>query len=223
MKNLSGIVGIFLLVLIMHSCKKDDFPCIDGDGNLYYAVTIGTQTWMTENLKTTKYNDGTNIPLVIDSIAWSNLTTPAYCWYNNDEATYKNVYGALYNWHAVNTGKLCPIGWHVPTDEEWTTLTTYLGGESVAGGKLKEVGIAHWTDPNTGATNEVGFTALPGGFRFYNGEFRVIGLWGLWWSTTTYKYHASLAYCRGTGFLAYQVYNEASNKQCGKSVRCVKD
>ena len=112
----------------------------DIDGNVYHTVTIGTQTWMVENLKTTKYNDGTAIPLVTDSTAWLNLTTPGYCWYNNDAATYKNTYGALYNWFTVNTSKLAPSGWHVPTDAEWTTLITYLGGETVAGGQMKSTG-----------------------------------------------------------------------------------
>ena len=118
----------------------------DDDGNVYHSVTIGTQVWMVENLKTTKYNDGTSIPLVTDATDWHNLLTPGYCWNNNDEATYKATYGALYNWYTVNTGNLCPTGWHVPGDAEWTTLTTYLGGEDVAGGKLKEVGITHWLD-----------------------------------------------------------------------------
>ena len=98
----------------------------DADGNVYHTVTIGTQTWTVENLKTSKYNDGTKIPLVTDGTTWGNLTTPGYCWHNNDAATNKATYGALYNWYAVNTGKLAPSGWHVPTDAEWTTLENYL-------------------------------------------------------------------------------------------------
>ena len=120
----------------------------DIDGNNYLTVTIGTQIWMAENLRTTKYNDGTAIPLVTDNTTWANLTTPAYCWYNNDAKTNGSTYGALYNWYSVNTKKLCPTGWHVPNDTEWTTLTTYLGGTAVAGGKLKETGTAHWYSPN---------------------------------------------------------------------------
>ena len=111
----------------------------DIDGNAYNKVTIGRQTWLVENLRTTKYNDGTLIPLVQDNTAWSNLITPGYCWFDNDEVANKNPYGALYNWYAVNTGKLCPSGWHVPTDTEWTTLIDNLGGLDVAGGKLKEI------------------------------------------------------------------------------------
>ncbi len=153
----------------------------DIDGNVYHTVTIGTQVWLVENLKTTRYNDGTSIPLVTDSAAWSNADTSAYCWYNNDIAN-KNTYGALYNWFTVNTGKLAIAGWHIPTDAEWTTLTDYLGGESIAGGKLKETGTTHWRSPNAGATNESGFTALPGGHRDVNGTFSAMGDDGFWWS-----------------------------------------
>jgi uncharacterized protein (TIGR02145 family) len=152
---------------------------MDIDGNIYTTVTIGTQTWLVENLKTTRFNDGSAIPLVSDLTTWNSTTTPAYCWCNYDSVTYKNLYGALYNWYAVNTGKLAPIGWRVPSDLDWDTLITLLGGATVAGGKLKEAGIAHWASPNTGATNESGFSALPGGFS--GGQ---IGTWGVWWSST---------------------------------------
>lgn len=156
----------------------------DSDGNVYNTVTIGTQVWMAENLRTTKYKDNTAIPLVTDNTAWTNLSTPGYCWYNNDAATNKSTYGALYNWYTVNTGKLCPTGWHVPTDAEWSTLTTCLGGVGVAGGKLKEAGTSHWMSPNVGATNETGFTALPSGYRYAGGTFEYNGLGGWWWSST---------------------------------------
>ncbi|MBA7527477.1 hypothetical protein ES705_19653 [subsurface metagenome] len=176
---------------------------------------------MAENLKTTKYNDGTAIPLVTNSTEWDNLTTPGYCWYNNDEASYKNTYGALYNWYTVNTGKLCPTGWHVPTDSEWTILTDYLGGYSVAGGKLKETGTTHWNSPNTGATNESGFTALPGGYRTNSGAFNNVGSNGNWWSSTesssTYAWHRSMNYSSSN------VYRDYSGKSYGFSVRCVRD
>ncbi len=154
----------------------------DHDGNVYKTFLIGTQTWMAENLKTTKLNDGTSIPLVIDTTSWSNLATPAYCWYNNDP-DYKNPYGALYNWYTVNTGKLCPTGWHVPSDTEWTMMTNYLGGESLAGGKLKST--SGWNNPNTGATNETGFTAIPGGNRISSpgALFYGLGDMGCWWTS----------------------------------------
>lgn len=192
----------------------------DIDGNTYKTVTIGTQTWMAENLKVTKYNDGTSIPIVSDSAAWSVLTTGAYCNYENEQCSVA-IYGRLYNWYAVNTGKLCPTGWHVPTDTEWTTFINYLGGEDAAGGKLKEIGIAHWQSPNEGATNESGFTALPSGFRGFNGTFGNIGYSGLWWSATNDD--ANKAWLRDM-FYGNSVVNRSNRyKGNGFSVRCVKD
>ncbi|MFA6925323.1 MAG: fibrobacter succinogenes major paralogous domain-containing protein [Bacteroidales bacterium] len=155
----------------------------DIDGNIYHIVTIGTQVWLLENLNTTKYNDGTLIPLVTDNSGWNNLTTGAYSDYNNTPSN-SSTYGRLYNWYAVNNAhKICPLGWHVPSDAEWTTLETYLGISS-AGGKLKEAGTIHWTSPNVGATNETGFTALPGGSRYPNGSFNNIGNYANWWTAT---------------------------------------
>jgi uncharacterized protein (TIGR02145 family) len=193
----------------------------DIDGNVYHTVVIGSQEWMVENLKTTKYNDGTAIPLVTDGTEWNNLTTPGYCWYNNDAATYKNTYGALYNWYSVNMGKLAPTGWHVPTDSDWSTLGTYLGGDAVAGGKLKEVGTTHWNSPNTGATNETGFSALPGG-SCGGGNFVNVGIFGNWWSAT--ENGASIAYSRSLSCSSFTLgYWWNYNKNCGFSVRCVRD
>ena len=195
----------------------------DADGNVYHTVTIGTQVWTIENLKTTKYNDGTVIPLVTNQTTWNLLSTPAYCWYDNDGATNKVTYGALYNWYTINTGKLCPTGWHVPTDAEWDVLSGYLGGDVVSGGKLKESGTTHWISPNTEATNESGFTALPGGFRYNDGTYNGIGSNGYWWSST--ELDASYAYYR------YMIYNSGSvywysyyyDKANGYSVRCIKN
>ncbi len=196
--------------------------CTDADSNNYTTVAIGTQTWMVENLKTTRYNDGSAIPNVTDITAWTNSSTPAYCWYNNDATTYKNTYGALYNWYAVNTTKLAPIGWHVSTDAEWITLLTYLGGQPEAGGKLKESGMLNWKSPNTGATNETGFFALPGGSRHCgNGTFNYLGSFGTWWNATEFS-----ACC---GWIRYLDYNSGfvdqggSFKAYGFSVRCVMD
>ena len=184
MKNIYRISGAILLIFLIHFCKKSDDNVIkDGDGNVYTSVKIDTQVWIVENLKTTKYNDGIAIPLVTDNSDWGNLTTSAYCWYTNDAAANKSTYGSIYNWYAVNTGKLCPTGWHVPTDEEWTILINYLGGGSVAGNKLKEAGTIHWISPNAG-TNESGFTALPGGRRTSAGIYVSLTDYGYWWSST---------------------------------------
>lgn len=193
----------------------------DADGNIYQTITIGTQEWLAENLKTTKYNDGTPIPLVTEDEPWSSTNTPAYCWYENDQSTYGDTYGALYNWYTVETGNLCPTGWHVPTDDEWTILTDYLGGSGVAGGKLKETGTAHWALPNTGATNETGFTALPGGYRHYSGSFSFVGLYGDWWSST--ESFASSAYHRLITYDYGGVDRFGDYSPYGYSIRCLKD
>jgi len=193
----------------------------DADGNIYHTVNIGTQTWIVENLKTTKCNDGTAIPNVTDGKAWPVLTTPAYCWYKNDTATNKATYGALYNWYVVNTSKLCPAGWHVPTDAEWSALTTYLGGESVAGGKLKETGTTHWISPNTGADNSSGFTALPGGIRNGNGTFDYIRYYGSWWSSS--EVNKTRAWHRYVGYNVSYVSRTVNDSCEGLSVRCLRD
>ena len=210
------IIGTCLVLTL--SCNKDDetiATVTDKDGNVYHTVKIGTQIWMVENLRTTKYNDGTPIPLIIDDAAWDILTTPAYCWYNNDKVLYGDKYGALYNWHAVSTGKLSPSGWRVATDADWSILTDHLGGESVAGSKLKEMGTTHWNTPNTGATNEVGFYALPGGVRY--SDFSQIGNLGYWWTSSE-------------GPMTRRIFNDFisvrrdnSNGIYGLSVRCIKN
>jgi uncharacterized protein (TIGR02145 family) len=203
----------------------------DVDGNTYNVVAIGAQVWIKENLNTTKYNDGTAIPNVTDNTAWTVLTTGAYSDYSNNPAN-STIYGRLYNWYAVdnnaatklasNSGKnVCPTSWHVPTNTEWTTLTTYLG-EYVAGSKLKETGTTHWTSPNTGATNETGFTALPGGVRGNNdGAYNNIGSNGFWWSST--EYSSALAWFSNMSFYFTNVNRNNNNKQYGFSVRCVRD
>jgi uncharacterized protein (TIGR02145 family) len=217
------IMGVILI--LVYGCPGSDednntTSITDKDGNVYTSVTIGTQIWMVENLKTTKYNDGTDIPLVTDNTAWSNLTTPGYCWYNNEIAN-KTPYGALYNWYAVNTGKLCPTGWHVSTDAEWTTLTTFLGGESIAGGKLKEIGTVNWKSPNTGATNETGFTALPGGRRTSTYLFDAIEVFGNWWSSSVSSDVDAFARMMRNDNSSFLMW--FSFKCNGLSVRCLKD
>jgi uncharacterized protein (TIGR02145 family) len=197
----------------------------DFDGNIYQTVKIGAQVWMKENLKTTKYRYGLAIPNVTNLTNWASASTGAYCWYDNNIAN-KNIYGALYNWHAASTGNLCPIGWHVPTDAEWTTLITYLGGETVAGGKLKEAGITHWASPNTGATNESGFTALPGACRFTGTAldpegFAGINSGGIWWSAS--EYDATNTWARSVIFNDSKSFKGYMFKNIGNSVRCIKN
>jgi uncharacterized protein (TIGR02145 family) len=192
----------------------------DVDGNTYKTVTIGTQIWMAENLKTTKYNDNTSLPLVIDNTEWTHIITPGYCWYNNNASTYKATYGALYNWYAVNTKKLCPSGWHVPTYAQWAIMATYLGGENVAADKLKEASEAHWIRPNAGVTNETGFTALPSGGRI-NGTFEGIGVACGWWSAT--EYDVVNARCLLIDDDNVYLFDADVDKSQGFSVRCIKD
>jgi uncharacterized protein (TIGR02145 family) len=198
----------------------------DIDGNLYKAVIIGTQTWMAENLKTTRLNDGTPIPDVADNSEWHNLSSPAYCWYINDSVEVGTINDPLYNWYTVNTGKLCPAGWHVPTDAEWDTLSDYLGGESVAGGKLKATGTIEdgdglWFSPNTGATNETGFTALPEGLRSHYGEFSTAMSCAYWWSAT--EYETNIVWCRYIHYFFSDFSIGSYPRGYGLSVRCVKD
>ena len=193
----------------------------DVDGNNYLTININGQEWMAENLRTTTYANGNPIPNVTDSMQWSSLTTGAWTHYNNDNQ-YENPYGKLYNWYTVaDTRNVCPTGWHVPTDAEYTLLTDYLGGEPVAGGKMREAGTSHWASPNTGATNSSGFTGLPGGKL--NGEFRFldIGAFGYWWSSSSnISYYA---WSRVLAFLWGDAFSFDYTKQEGLSVRCMRE
>jgi len=192
----------------------------DFDGNSYSTIQIGTQLWMQENLKVTHYNDGVEIPGVTDNNIWKGMTSGAYCWYNNSETTYKDTYGALYNWFAVNSGKLCPVGWHA-TLADWTTLENYLGGYTIAGDKLKESGSTHWGLSNTG-TNSSGYTALPGGMRSgSDGTFSLIGSVGYWWKST--EHSTSDGYFVGMYSDQSFTYDSHYLKTGGYSVRCIKD
>lgn len=220
--------GLFLSLIVISalllasSCKKgDDTEQItDGDGNVYTSVKIGTQVWLKENRKTTTYNDGTDIPQVTDNTAWSGLSTPGYCWFNND-INNKDIYGALYNWYAVNTGKLCPDGWHVPTDEEWDVLVEYTGGISASGGKLKETGLNHWNDPNLDATDAYGFTAVGAGYRDIAGPYKNLKIDTYWWSSTTHS--ADDAWARYIFYYNAIVFRVTDDNNYGQSVRCMKD
>jgi len=228
-KKTSNLIYPIILVgfalIFLPGCKKDDSnnssnTITDADGNIYHTVTIKDQTWMVENLKTTQYNDGSSfIPNITDN-TWGGLTIPAYCWYNNDVSN-KATYGALYNWYAVNSGKLCPSGWHIPTDAEWAILISNLGDSTSAGGKLKETGTAHWVTPNTGADNSSGFTALPGGSHYTNGSFYLNGKYGWYWSSTesssTAAWHEYMIYNTST------ITRTSGSKSIGFSVRCIKN
>ncbi|MFH1121961.1 MAG: fibrobacter succinogenes major paralogous domain-containing protein [Bacteroidota bacterium] len=194
----------------------------DADNNIYNTVTIGSQIWTTENLKTTKYNDGSAIPMVRDSVAWSNLSTPGYCWYNNDSLANMSSCGALYNWYTVNTGKLCPTGWHVPNDQEWTTLEQYLGQE--AGSKLTEGGydmndsiIYSYPESNEEASNESGFSAVYAGMRTEASYF--ITDFCRLWSHTEDNFQSAWQVRINNGYTG--LFSE--DKRYGVAVRCLKD
>ena len=193
----------------------------DINSNLYPTIAIGNQEWMAENLKVTRYNDGTLIPNVTDGSEWTSLSTGARCWYENDSSN-GNIYGALYNWQAVyhdSLFNLCPKGWHVPSDEEWMALSDFLGGENIAGGKIKESDTLHWQAPNTGAVNSTCFSALPAGE--FNGIFAYLNSDARFWSSTEDDaYHA---WNRGLGYSTARLTRNSIGKNSGYSVRCIKD
>jgi len=213
--------------------------CTDGDNNNYPTVQIGTQTWMAENLKTTKFNDGTAIPLIEGITEWVALITPGYCWYDNNKISYGDIYGALYNWYAVDTiangrKNVCPTGWHVPSDSEWKKLEMHLGMSQAdadkmewrgtnEGGELKEAGYNHWDSPNTGADNSSGFTAFAGGYRGESGYFNNIGNYVIWWSATELEYNTIYAVRRSLSWMNAGIYRYYSLKSSGNSIRCVRD
>jgi uncharacterized protein (TIGR02145 family) len=220
------IMGFVLI--FSYGCKKDDkdvnpqppgITVTDIDGNVYHAVTIGTQVWMAENLKTTRYRNGDSIPNVTDSLQWISLTTPGFCNCNND-VSMTSIYGRLYNWYAVtDSNNIAPVGWHVPNDAEWDTLTTYLGAGP--GGKLKAIGTTYWSSPNTGATNETGFNGLPAGDRNNLAQFNYMGTYACFWCTTEYSPTEGIEHVLSKNSTNVIRMNFA--KSLGISVRCVKD
>jgi uncharacterized protein (TIGR02145 family) len=229
-----------IILLIIFSCStssennSNQDNLTDIDGNVYEFVTICNQTWTKSNLNVSKYTDGTTIPQVSDQNEWANLSTGAWCYYNNTTSN-GTTYGKLYNWYAVagiydavslsNSAlrkKLAPAGWHVPTDAEWTLLTDCLGGMTVAGGKMKSEGTTLWLNPNTDATNTSRFTALPGGYRTKLGMCFDIGVDSYWWSSS--ELNNSEAWTRGLGYASGYAYRHNNfGKKGGFSVRCVKD
>ena len=225
--NVLDVIKIVDIVLEVDYCLL-----VDIDGNTYQTIQIGDQCWMAENLKVTHYRNGDPIPNVISNSEWTNLTTGAYSDYNNDiNKVY--TYGRLYNWYAVcdwyvwyDDRSIAPEGWHVPSDEEWQTLIDYLGGSSVAGNKMKTMGTVEggtglWYSPNTGATNESGFSALPGGYRSGSGSFYAIGGGAYFWSSTRSS-HGS-AWSRRLYYNRSDIGRVYKRKKHGFSVRCVRD
>jgi uncharacterized protein (TIGR02145 family) len=216
---------IVSLMIFAISCRKDIVKPPDTvkdiEGKVYKTVLIGTQVWMAENLKTARFNDGTDIPLIEDDLTWSSLTTSGFCWYNNDAASYKDTYGALYNGYSVSTGKLCPEGWHVPDKTELLQLRDFLGDTLQGGGKLKEAGTSHWLPPNKGADNNSGFTALPAGIRYFEGSFASLLNYTCFWSATETgaadKWYIGLYYGDARVIIDHRI------KKHGFSVRCIKD
>lgn len=185
------------------------------------TVTICSQRWMLKNLDISTYRNGDPIPYVPDPTAWASLTSGAWCYYNNDPSS-NATYGKLYNWYAVNDPRgLAPYDRHIPTDAEWATLSTCLGGYAIAGGKMKEAGTAHWASPNTAATNSSGFTALPGGYRNTDGTFAGVGTNGRWWSAS--EDTEELSWYRSLFYSNNDIYRSLGNKHIGLSVRCIRD
>jgi uncharacterized protein (TIGR02145 family) len=226
-----------ILFFITIGCEDENqsSKILDADGNVYTSVKIGSQMWMVENLKTTRFSDGTTISNVTDNASWSALQSPAYSWYNNS-IDRKTQHGALYNWFAVNSGKLCPDGWHVPSDEDWSTLITYLDPAAIrdtngkqsasAGGAMKSTETSAtfnglWINPNEDASNSSGFTALPGGLRNKEGQFINFSVLGCWWSSTTLD--GVDAWYRYADYANGGAYRFHTSKNYGLSCRCIRD
>jgi len=220
-------------ILLFLGCEENSFrddamkapetlyPVYDIDGNGYDTVRIGTQTWTVQNLRVSRFNNGDSIPNGYTSTELSHLVTPAIMIYD-DDSSYSQIYGFLYNWYAVTDSRgLAPEGWHVPSNIEWEALSSFLGGDSMAGGKLKHVGIDLWHSPNTGATNETGFTGLPGGwFSGFGGFYGSIRSWGTFYSITSHDFANSYSWglLSNSSVLSHGIYY----KQAGRSVRCIK-
>jgi uncharacterized protein (TIGR02145 family) len=228
--RLNRLIILGLILIQVNSCKKEEpITVTDIDGNTYYAVTIGKQVWMAENLKTTKLNDRSSITLIASSTTWTSTTKPAYCWFYND-TTYKALYGGLYNFYAVATGKLCPSGWHIPSHDEFKAMEKSLGmsqaeADSLGwrgtdqGKKLKN--RTGWNNNGNG-TNSSGFSGLAGGYRYgVDGGFNDLGIVSYWWTST--KKSSTLGLYRRLDYNENKVYAEGVKLQAGKYVRCIKD
>jgi uncharacterized protein (TIGR02145 family) len=219
------LLSSFMIVFSITFGQDTTNTVTDIEGNVYHTVKIGTQTWMIENLKVTRYTNGESIPNVTSAQQWNGFVNGAYCWYNND-IFFKDVYGALYNFYAIDGGnrQLAPKGWHIPSLEEWKILFDYLGGEKIAGNKLKESGLSHWVLSND-ATNESGFNALPGGCRVEpalstNAAYFNVGSLCVFWTSTNKNifksYYVQFNSQPGASILTV-------NTCAGLSIRCIKD
>jgi uncharacterized protein (TIGR02145 family) len=214
------------LVITIISCRKDNSPAggggvTDADGNRYDTIRIGTQVWMVQNLRTTKYNDGTPIPTGLSNDDWRTTKKGAYAIYDNKAAN-DATYGKLYNWYAVGSGKLAPKGWHVSTREDWSTLIKYLDGNNKTGGKLKSA--TGWDSPNTGADNSSGFSGLPGGTRAWGGGgYYDMGKTAYFWTTGEYVSFPDYAWYLKLFHDKAETFSTSEYKMQGMSVRCVKD
>ncbi len=247
-KNITSLLVIGVFLMVTYSCEKEDdndkdngnngnqeAECIDGDGNLYKTVEIGEQEWMAENLRTTTYNDGSPIPNITDKSDWEADSSGAYCWYDDDSAAYVIPYGALYNWHAVNTGKLCPKGWRVSTDKDWKILegtvdSVYDVGDLEwngidyrgydAGMQLKS--DSGWAIAEFNGPDDYGFSAFPGGDRYFKGYFQnSLGNRGKWWTST--ETSASSAWFRRIQGGYDDMRRHSMDRRSGLSVRCLRD
>jgi uncharacterized protein (TIGR02145 family) len=224
--GIKDVLDIFILVDDILDgngvCDTITEVCVDIDGNFYSTVQIGNQLWMSENLKTTRYNNGDEIPTGLTDGEWQNTTSGALAVYDDNESN-ADIYGRLYNWYAVVDSRgVCPENFHVPTDEEYTQLTIYLGGSEVAGGKMKEAGLEHWNSPNTGATNESGFSGFSGGYRNTSGAYVDMSSFGVFRSSS--EANSSQAWVHSLWYedaIAYRNFSMAKNS--GNSVRCVGD
>jgi len=217
----NAVISFILILFFMKLTGLQAQSVNDADGNIYLAINIGKQVWMAENLKTTRYNDGKSIPFISNDKAWKALQTPGFCYFEDNPAN-KEIYGALYNWFAVNTKKLCPKGWHVPTDAEWKAMVDFIGDKNSAGDKLNESGNSHWKNALLNASNEFDFSALPGGTRMYSGFFAEFGnSYAVWWTST--EFSSLAAYNWGLHDSSSRIFNGYDSKQSGFSVRCMMD
>lgn len=213
--KINFLIFIFLFVLHLGFSQTNGSGLVDVEGNIYKSIVLGKQEWMMDNLKVTKYNNGQPIPHIQDSTVWNAWNNGAYVYYKND-----TKHGVLYNWMVINDKRgVCPTGWHVPSSDEWDTLAKFLGGNDVAGGKMKA--RLHWETPNTSATNESSFHALPKGMYGVNGSFNNIGKNAYWWSAT--EYGDVSAWGREVGFNEAGLFTGHGDKRDGLSIRCVKN